>query len=81
MTKFLLTFFASSASVVVLLVATNFTFFSSHFTTPFLLDRSVATVKLDNLNIANPVLGLTNSSFQRINPHFGCNCSFCIQFS
>ncbi|MDJ0688244.1 MAG: hypothetical protein QNJ41_07030 [Xenococcaceae cyanobacterium MO_188.B32] len=81
MTKFLLTFLASSASVVVLLVATNFPFLSSHLTTPFLFDRSVATVKSVNLNIANPVLGLTNSSFPIINPNFGCSCSLCIQFS
>lgn len=81
MTKFLLTFLASSASVVVLLVATNFYFFSSHLATPLFFNKSVSTVKSVNLNIANPVLGLTNSHLHILNPNFGCNCSLCIQFS
>lgn len=81
MTKFLLTFFASSASVVVLLVATNFSLVSSHFATPFVVNKSVATVKLANLNIASPELGLTDSHPHILDAHFGCNCSLCIQFS
>ena len=81
MTKFLLTFFASSASVVVLLVATNFPFFSSHITTPFVANKSAVTVKLATLNIANPHLGLTNSQTHILDTNFGCNCSLCIQFS
>ena len=81
MNKFLLVFFASSASAVVLFVATNFSSFSSHLATPFLANKSVVTVKLANLNIANPVLGLTNSHPHVLDANLGCNCPICIQFS
>lgn len=81
MTKFLLTFLASTTSLVVLLVTNSFPFFSSDLVTPFVLDKSVATVKLSSLNIANPVLGLTNSHPHILDANFGCSCSLCSQFS
>lgn len=81
MTKFLLALLASSASVVVLLAGTNLSFFSSHLTNPFIVNKSVATVKFDNLSIASPVLGLTNSLPHSLDANLVCSCSLCVQFS
>ena len=81
MTKFLLTFLASSASVVVLFVATNFPFFGSHLATSASVNKSALNVKPVNLNIASSNLGLTNSQLHILDANFCCNCSLCIQFS
>ena len=81
MIKYLLTLFASSASVVVLLMATNFTFISSHQVDHFGLNKSVANFSLANLNIASSTLGLNTSNQHILDAHFGCSCSLCTQLS
>lgn len=81
MSKILLTLLASSASVVVFLAGTNLSFFSSHLTNPVIVNKSVATVKLENLNVASPVLGLTNSAPHIFDANLGCSCSLCLQIS
>ena len=81
MIKYFLTLFASSASVVVLLMATNFTFISSHSVTHFISHKSLAPVKLANLSMANPALGLTKSNQHNIDANWGCSCPLCTQLS
>lgn len=81
MIKYLLTLFASSASVVALFVTTNFPLFSFPSVTPLVLNKSVTEIKPTNLNIASPNLGLTNSHPHILDANFGCSCSLCLKFS
>ncbi len=81
MTKFLLAFLASSASVVVLLVTANFPFFSSHSATSLFVNKDVVNVKLADLNFASPSLGLTDSPPHILDANLGCSCPARLQFS
>lgn len=81
MLKYFLTLVASSASVVALLLATNFSWFYSYVSTISEPNHSVIKSEAIDLNIANLNLGLTNSHPHILDANLGCSCSACLKFS
>ena len=80
MIKYFLTLVASSASVAVLFLATNFSWVHP-VSSLSVVNKSVITVKSINLNLASSNLGLTDSQPHILDANLGCSCSVCLKFS